>query len=371
MEIERRIEKVGRYHLALFLLPVLSVLYYGWLRAPLLNERPDNPQRIAPLHTRGAILDRRDQPLAFSQGLERVYPMGEAVGSLVGYQLRGRNHSGLEAILQIELSPPLPPASLTQAIQQDQEVSSGLHQPLRGPDINLTLDGELQQKLYAAFENRAGAMAVADRKGRILAAVSAPSFDSALVGQEWQKLRDDERSPFIERVGSGFYPVRLPQGDPLLRLQETANSPWFANNPFPGYPGAASALEADGTVLVTPLMLLEFAYFESGVPIPALTLLDSGVSESTKEGQGVRLTPTRQNEESQVWELIGPPFRESEEFIVWIGNVKGERFFSLVIETSDPASTLTAKRLIDLLGKETPSPEDNYSSGQSGFKVEE
>ena len=190
MELERRLKKVARYHLALFLLPVLSLLYYGWWKAPELDQRPDNPLRTAPMSRRGPILDRHERPLAHSQGQLRVYPLGKKTGPLIGYHLRGRNQSGLEASMQGTLSPPPPPKSLWGALARDRQ-TSGEISGLQGPSVVLTLDSGLQSQLYDLFGERAGAFAVATAEGEILAAVSAPSAYLLVVGPDEAGLRAD------------------------------------------------------------------------------------------------------------------------------------------------------------------------------------
>ena len=340
MDTKRRIEKVGRYHLYLFLLPALSLLFYGWLRAPHLNDRPDNPQRLAPLQLRGRILDREARPLAHTVGTERMYPAKESAGSLVGYHLRGRNQSGLEASLQDSLSPPLPPRGLLAALAQDKEVKEGHRERLRGPDTTLSLDLKLQEQLFGLLESKAGAIVVADKKGRVLAALSSPSFDPNEIGENWQKLRGDPRSPFIERVGAGLYPVVLPDGNPILTQSEAQSHPWLRQDPFPGYPGSSAALWIEERLFLTPLMLLQYAFHLSGHESPpGLSLLaESSDTESLGRFDLVGLTPATQSQGLSAWQLEGPAFRDSPEFLAFFGNVDLEIYFAIVIETADPES---------------------------------
>lgn len=334
-ETQRRIKKVSGYHMLLFLLPILSVLYYGWLKSAELNTRPDNPHRVAPLNQRGKILDRRGSPLATVLEQERYYPAGECAGSLVGYELRGRNQTGLEAALQAEVSPPLPAATLTQAIAQDKEIATGKRSQLHGPDISLTLDLKIQQVLFQALSPLPGALAVADPEGNVVAAISSPSFDPNKVRENWQALRSDPQSPFIERVGSGFYPVLRPDGSPLLGQQESKNHTWFSKEPFPNFPLASEAAWIDGRLFVTPLMLLESAFQTVGPPpkqglslrlerkpTPSQRSIAPGLSnESPTTSGGLRY-----------WQLQGPPFRKSPSFLALIGETSKGYRFSLVIE---------------------------------------
>jgi hypothetical protein len=336
-ETGRRIKKVSRYHIMLFALPVLSLLFYGWLRAPELNERADNPQRVAALHRRGRILDRSGKPLAYVENDRRVYPQGESSGSLVGYQLRGRNHTGLEAVLQDRLSPPLPAATLSAAVQQDHDLSKGQRQRLTGPDVKLTIDSDLQKRLYELMQPYSGAIVVADSRGEILAAVSSPSFDPNEVRENWQMLRSDARSPFIERVGSGLYPVTTSDGQPLLSQAQLTNHVWFQDGGFPGYPLSSPATPLEDRILLTPLMLLHYAFELSRVhPVPQLTVLleDIQATPGTEKPDLSlpELTPSIELSDLTAWNLGGPPFHDSPEFLVCLGNSRKQFFFAIVLE---------------------------------------
>ena len=343
MELERRLHKVAGYHLALFLLPLLSLLYYGWWNAATLEERPDNPLSTAPMALRGDILDRHGNPLAQSREEDRFYPLRSAAGPLVGYHLRGRNQSGLEALLQTQLSPPAPPKSLWGAIALDRARQTG-RATLKGPSVAISVDAGLQRAVYEKFGSRAGAVVVADAaRGEILAAVSGPSFDPNEIAGEFQQLSADPRSPLIERVGSGLYPVLRSDGGALLTAEQRAGHPWFADNPFPLYPGASAALEIEGTVLVTPLMLLQIAAQgpsrdKSMIPtlVPLATLETPVV---TLDGERVPSLPeTSFVDGFKLITLQGPKFRDSSPFQVQLGCSDGgegpQLAFAFVLENA-------------------------------------
>lgn len=339
-ELGRRVEKVGKYHLWLFLLPLLSLLVYGWWQAPTLNQRADNPQRFSPLEQRGRILDRHGAPLAVSREGERRYPLGPATGPLIGYQLRGRNRSGLEALMRDRLSPPPPPKSLWGARDMDRSSESD-RDPLVGPDLTLSIDAQLQRKLYQAFLPRVGAVAVADlNSGEVLAAVSAPSFEPEEIARHFGRLMADPQSPLIERVGSGLYPVRGAEGAPLIPEGQRTTHSWLKDSPFPGFPAASSALNLEGTLLVTPLMLLQYASGQAGdgaAAQPTLFPLAEGVKPALSQ---LSLSPARATTWGQmsVWVLEGPPFRESPPFEVVVG--KSDSKVWVVVVESKTSETL-------------------------------
>lgn len=345
MELERRLRKVTRYHLTLFVLPMLSLIYYGWWTAPSLEQRPDNPLRVSPMALRGDIRARGGEPLAHSLGEERLYPLHEASGPLVGYHLRGRNQSGLEAHLQTVLSPPTPPKSLWGALAMDRRRRRG-EPPLKGPNVTVSLDAELQRQLYEAFRPRSGALVVASASGEVLAAVSGPSFDPNHVRRDWNSLQSDPNSPLIERVGGGLYPVLRRDGGNLLGTDEVALERWQSDNPFPRYPGASPALMVEQTLLVSPLMLLQMAAQRQGQPAlePRLVLAPAGFVEEAERVVEPFAAPQPDGGEVrsrfELFVLQGPAFRDSPPFQVRLGRERSgeERLaFALVVEGGSPS----------------------------------
>ena len=86
-------------------------------------------------------------------------------------------------------------------------------EPISNQDLIINIDLDLQRYIYELFEqsNHVGAAVVMDREGRVLAAVSHPSYDPNLfVGgisvKEWKKLRDDPNRPFANKLIHGTYP---------------------------------------------------------------------------------------------------------------------------------------------------------------------
>ncbi len=91
--------------------------------------------------------------------------------------------------------------------------------PVKGNDIYLTLDLDLQKKLYNALETvstqygkkRSAGIVMNPTNGEILAAVSLPSFDSNLFSsrlsqKDYQSLVTNEDKPLFMRLFSGEYP---------------------------------------------------------------------------------------------------------------------------------------------------------------------
>jgi penicillin-binding protein 2 len=84
--------------------------------------------------------------------------------------------------------------------------------PVRGDDIYLTLDLNLQEYIYNKVDKKEGAIIVMDpNNGDILSFVSFPGYDSNLFTKsistkKYNQLITDKRKPLINRVISGQYP---------------------------------------------------------------------------------------------------------------------------------------------------------------------
>ena len=88
-----------------------------------------------------------------------------------------------------------------------------------GEDIKLTIDSNLQTKIYNDYATEKSATCVINPKtGEILALVSTPSYDSndfinGISQEKWNQLSNDARKPFYSRYqatfapGSSFKPV--------------------------------------------------------------------------------------------------------------------------------------------------------------------
>ncbi|NLJ79681.1 MAG: hypothetical protein GX335_01485, partial [Firmicutes bacterium] len=85
--------------------------------------------------------------------------------------------------------------------------------PVRlGADLNLTIDGKMQDLAFKILEGRMGALAVLEAdSGAVLALASAPSFDPnefslGIGSRRWQELSTDLKKPLFNRALQGLYP---------------------------------------------------------------------------------------------------------------------------------------------------------------------
>jgi len=86
-----------------------------------------------------------------------------------------------------------------------------IYRPLRGRDIDLTIDINLQIEADRAMKGKSGAIvAMNPKNGEILALYSAPSFNPNLFSRgisekEWNRLLNDPRRPLINRTIQSTY----------------------------------------------------------------------------------------------------------------------------------------------------------------------
>lgn len=84
--------------------------------------------------------------------------------------------------------------------------------PVKGKDISISIDMNLQKEAEQAFGNRAGALvAILPNTGEILGLVSKPSFDPNLFVKgidynDWLTLIKDKKKPLINRALQSQYP---------------------------------------------------------------------------------------------------------------------------------------------------------------------
>lgn len=159
----------------------------------------------------------------------RVYPNGESTAHLVGYiakvtaedleknddktlsanDMIGKR--GLEQLYDERLRGAEGIKILV--IQEDQENVVLAEKPVKdGENITLTIDAELQEKIYQTYDGEAGtAAAIHPKTGEALALVSSPAFNpnEFLYGISQSKLtelQEDPQQPLINRFSATFVP---------------------------------------------------------------------------------------------------------------------------------------------------------------------
>ncbi len=163
-------------------------------------------------------------------GLSRLYPGGEAIAHLVGYmaspdeedvyksplyQLPGFKigRQGLERRYESILRG----ASGTRRVEVNavgREIRElpPREESLRGNDLHLTLDMDLQKYVMQELGEEAAGVVIMDiANGDILSMASSPGYDPneftrGISNANWQALLKDPRSPLLNKTVSGQYP---------------------------------------------------------------------------------------------------------------------------------------------------------------------
>lgn len=167
---------------------------------------------------------------------DRIYPGGEATGSLIGYitpitaerleedednvytstSLVGR--FGLEEVFEESLRAIDGKEIYISKIEDGKEVeqiSLAKIEPQDGKDLNTTIDIDLQKDIYKNLDGDLGASTAIDPKtGEVLALVSSPSFDPNLYTsyipnsqrEEWQELEDMDINVFENKFNKAYSP---------------------------------------------------------------------------------------------------------------------------------------------------------------------
>ena len=114
--------------------------------------------------------------------------------------------------------------------------------PIKGKDLTLHLDVDLQQVAYDVLKGRRGAIvAINTKNGGVLAAVSRPSYDpnefvNGISFKDYDALRNDPDIPLFNRVLQAQYPpgsVIKPMiaigglNEGVIDLKATINDPGF------------------------------------------------------------------------------------------------------------------------------------------------
>ena len=200
MALKYRVYVVSLVFTVLLLTPLINLARYQVVEADDILAKPNELRGEQTQELRGSLLDRRGQVLAYSEDRERLYPLGEAAGSLVGYC----GSDGLDNSFAGQTKALTIPRNPAAAVRQ---ISKG---DLRGDDVVLTIDSRLQQRIYDLLSGYLGAVVVMDaRTGELLALVSRPSYDNNRVSDAvyWQSLMEKaSSSPLMERCLQRRYP---------------------------------------------------------------------------------------------------------------------------------------------------------------------
>ena len=158
---------------------------------------------------------------------ERIYPCGEIAAHVVGYTGRGRpdtqtgdtvvhffeelevkGRSGVEGFYDGYLSG-APGERRVRVDARGFRKDAGIveREPEHGPDLQLTIDSDLQRALEKSLSGTVGAGVILDpRDGAVLALASSPAFNPDEWRQRHAEMLNDPAQPLYNRAVSGLYP---------------------------------------------------------------------------------------------------------------------------------------------------------------------
>ncbi len=202
MAIKNRIRRIAIIFLVLLCFPVIFLTRWQVIEQKKFETDPNNMRLAENLELRGRILDRTGKVLAQS-GKTREYPYGEVCAPLLGYLSKSLGTAGLETwCSEIIKGFPIPrtPWQAYTLLKKDNR---------RGDDVLLTIDVNLQEKIFDYMQGYRGACVVMDAQtGELLALVSLPSYNPnpESLTKNWNSICNNSQAPLIERASQGMYP---------------------------------------------------------------------------------------------------------------------------------------------------------------------
>lgn len=207
----RRLQNVAIGSLIAFLIVALNLTYWSVIERDRLRTRADNPRRIEAERAtvRGRILDRNSVVLARSEpsgrmlsgavAQRRVYPQ-ESAFSVTGYYSLVYGSSGAEFAFEDALRGTARSDAWSAALDEL------LNRPLRGDDLRLTVDVQLQVVAAQAFGEHCGAAVLLEvPSGAVRLLYSTPIYDPNTLDADWERLRNDPSAPLLNRALQGTY----------------------------------------------------------------------------------------------------------------------------------------------------------------------
>ncbi|AIY04488.1 Peptidoglycan glycosyltransferase [Planococcus sp. PAMC 21323] len=140
-----------------------------------------------------------------AQQLASWSDQGYTTETLVGRQ-------GLEEVLQERLRGKAGGRIILKKQRENAVITSVENEPVPGETVTLTIDAELQKKIYTVMKEQPGASAAIDpTTGETLALVSSPGFDPNefvpnITNSRFQELANDPLQPFFNRFAAVYTP---------------------------------------------------------------------------------------------------------------------------------------------------------------------
>ncbi|WP_187442744.1 penicillin-binding transpeptidase domain-containing protein [Rossellomorea vietnamensis] len=194
------------------------------------------PLKKIPMSSRDLAVELTSIEGVFNQKVEaREYPYAEAAAHLIGYtgkitaeeyeELKGQGYSdqavigkrGLEELYEEKLK-----GRDGRVIYIEKEngavIDVAASEVKHGEKITLTIDAEVQKKLYEQMKDEAGtSAAVNPNTGEVLSLVSVPSFDPnqfvlGISSKDYKALQDNPGNPLTNRIVNAYSPGSTMKG---------------------------------------------------------------------------------------------------------------------------------------------------------------
>lgn len=160
----------------------------------------------------------------------RIYPYKETAAHLTGYiqeinaeelkELRDKGYregdligkSGLEKVFEDKLRGKDGGRIYIVDEEGNEKEEIAKKEPVDGETIQLTIDAQLQKRIFSQLENEKGtAAAMHPKTGEVLALVSAPAYDPnrfvlGMTTSEWKSLNEDPLNPLLNRFANTYAP---------------------------------------------------------------------------------------------------------------------------------------------------------------------
>lgn len=242
---------------------------------------------------------------------QREYPLGEKISHLIGY-IQGISveelktykdkgyssnsiigKSGLEKIYEDKLRG-IDGYEIYVADSSEQKKHTIVKREKKdGTDIKLTIDSNLQTKIYNDYKTEKSATVVINPKtGEILALVSTPSYDSndfinGMSTAKWNELSNNSNNPLISRFqatwapGSSFKPIVGAIGLTTNKFKADENfgktgTSWQKNSSWGNFKVTTHAQYSGAANLRNALIYSDNIYFaKAALKIGATTLVEN------------------------------------------------------------------------------------------------
>lgn len=200
--MRKSIKKVFWLYVVMFACLIFSIMFILFNSTQKTNSHNPRIKKDDPMIISGDIRDYNGNVLVETikenDIYKRNYVYNKEFAHIIGYSAIGK--TGIESKYHFELN--------KVKFEIFERIKQILYKTdLKGNNIILTLDKDIQHKAYELLGNKKGSIiAMEPSTGKILAMVSYPNFNPNTIENDWDKLNTDvENSPLLNRATQGLY----------------------------------------------------------------------------------------------------------------------------------------------------------------------